>query len=392
VHPIYRFGSYELDTHRKELRHQGTAVHVGSRALDVLCAVVSAGGELVDKDTLMERVWPNTVVEENNLQVQVSALRKLFAQDEDSRRWLQTVPGRGYRFVAPVTLDEVPALQPAQSVRFVRSRDGVRLAAAATGEGPPLVRAGVWMTHLEHDWTTQVWGPLHARLGAQFRLVRYDQRGTGLSDRDVERLDFESMVADLEAVADAYGLESFCLLGISQGVAAAVEYAVRHPERVRALVLVGGYARGWRKRGDPALVARGEALCTLTRMGWGQDNPAFRQMFTSLAMPNATRQQMDAFNQLQRLSAAPEMAARFVQLLGDFDVADRLPLVRAPTLVMHSRDDAWVPCELGRSVAAAIPDAQFVSLPSASHVVMPSEAAWEGFVNQVIAFAHARGR
>jgi pimeloyl-ACP methyl ester carboxylesterase/DNA-binding winged helix-turn-helix (wHTH) protein len=390
VHSLYRFGPYELDVRRRELRRQGTAVHLGSRALDLLCELVGAEGALVTKDTLMARVWPDVVVEENNLQVQVSALRRLFAGEEQGRRWLQTVPGRGYRFVAAVPADGAPMDPPAQSVRFVRAGDGVRLAAAATGDGPPLVRAGVWMTHLEHDWSTQLWGPLHARLGAQFRLVRYDQRGTGLSDREVERLDFESMVSDLEAVVDDFGLDSFCLVGISQGVAAAVEYAVRHPERVRALILVGGYARGWRRRGDPAIVERGEALRTLTRIGWGQDNPAFRQLFTSLAMPNASREQMDAFNELQRLSATPEMAARFLDLVGDVDVTARLPLVRPPTLVMHSRDDAWVPCELGRTVAAGIPGAQFVSLASSSHVVMPSEPGWEAFVNQVLAFAHAR--
>lgn len=389
----WRFGAYELDARRKILRRSGRPQPLGSRALDVLCELVAARGELVDKDTLLARVWPGTVVEENNLQVQVSALRKLFAAEEEGRNWVQTVPGRGYRFAVPVLGDDNPLPQRLQqTVKFVRSADGLRIAAAQTGEGPPLVRAGVWMTHLEHDWATQVWGPLHARLGAQFRLVRYDQRGTGLSDRDVDRLDFDAMVGDLEAVTDAFGLDRFCLLGISQGVAAAVDYAARHPERVSALVLVGGYAQGWRKRGDPAGVQRGEALRALTAVGWGQDNPAFRQLFTSLAMPHATRQQMDAFNELQRVSASAAVAAQFVDMVGDLDVTDRLAAVRVPTLVLHNRDDAWVPCELGRAVAAGIPGAQFVSLPSSSHVVMPDEPCWEEFVQRIVAFAQAAAR
>jgi DNA-binding winged helix-turn-helix (wHTH) protein/alpha-beta hydrolase superfamily lysophospholipase len=388
------FGSFELDLRRRLLSRDGALLAVGSRALDILCELVGAADELVSKDELMARVWPETIVEENNLQVHVSALRKVLEVEPGGRDWVQTVPGRGYRFVGPlqVRADEhqvTDALQ--QHVRFVRARDGVHIAAAVAGEGPPLVRTGLWMTHLEYDSATSLWGPLHARLAAATRLVRYDQRGTGLSDRQIPPLDFDALVGDLETVVDGLALERFALLAISQGVPTAIEYAARHPERVRCLVLVGGYAKGWRRRGNPALVERGEALQTITRMGWGLDNPAFRQLFTSLAIPDATREEMDSFNELQRRSASAEMAADFVRVTGGIDVSQRLPQVRVPTLILHSRDEAWVPAEQGRALAAGISGARFVPLPSASHIVLPREPAWEHCVREIVGFVREHG-
>ncbi|HET7816756.1 MAG TPA: alpha/beta fold hydrolase, partial [Sphingomicrobium sp.] len=216
--------------------------------------------------------------------------------------------------------------------------------------------------------------------------VRYDERGNGLSDRDVEDLSFEAFVSDLETVVDAAGVEHFDLLGISQGAAVGIAYAVRHPGRVRRMVLVGGYATGWARRGSPDEIARREAMITLTHVGWGQANPAFRQMFTSLYFPEATQEQADSFNELQRVSASPEAAERLQRVLGAVDVVELLGDVRAPTLVFHSRGDAVVPFEEGRRLAARIPQARFVPLESNNHLLLEHEPAWRRMVTRAEEF------
>jgi pimeloyl-ACP methyl ester carboxylesterase len=208
----------------------------------------------------------------------------------------------------------------------------------------------------------------------------------GLSDWDAKTISFDAFVDDLGTVVDAVGLDRFALLGISQGVAVAVAYAARHPERVSRLVLCGGYAQGWRKRGSHDEIARRGALASLIRHGWGQENPAFRQVFTSLYVPDATHEQMQALNEMQRISAAPENAAGLFDALGDVDVSEALARIKAPTLVLHSRGDGAIPFELGLALARGIPNARFVALESRNHVILPHEPAWERFAREVTTF------
>ena len=216
---------------------------------------------------------------------------------------------------------------PAQEVSFCRTSEGINLAVAVCGKGLPVVKAANWMNHVEFDWQSPVWSPLLTRLAAQFRLIRYDERGTGLSDWDVGEISFETFVRDLETVADALDLHRFALFGNAQGAAVAIAYAVRHPERVSRLVLSGGYAQGWRARGNPAEIEGRKALLRLVRVGWGQDNPAFRQVFTSLMIPGGTLEQPQWVNDLQRVSTSPENAARLLQVFGDIDVTQLLARV-----------------------------------------------------------------
>jgi pimeloyl-ACP methyl ester carboxylesterase len=211
-------------------------------------------------------------------------------------------------------------------------------------------------------------------------------RGMGLSDRDVPDFSFEAFVDDLETVVDEYGLQRFALLGISQGVPVSIAYAVRHPERVSRLVLCGGFAKGWRKRGNAADVARAEASVTLIREGWGQDNPAARQMFTSLIVPDATHEEMQWFNELERISASADTAIRLLRVLGDIDVTELLPQVEVPTLVFHSRGDARVPFEHGLTLARGIPKARLVALESKNHLILAHEPAWPRFINEMCEF------
>ena len=264
-----------------------------------------------------------------------------------------------------------------QRVRFCRSADGVQLAFARHGQGPPLVRAATWLTHLEFDWESPVWRHWLEDLGRGHSVVRYDERGCGLSDRDVENLSLDAWVGDLEAVVDAAGVDRFALLGISQGGPVAIAYAVRHPERVSRLVLYGSYARG-RLHRDPSPEAREEAevLQSLIRIGWGRANAAFRRAFTTLFIPGATHAQMDWFDELQRVSSSSEVAVRIRQARNELDVTDLAERVSTPTLVLHCRDDAVVPFAEGRRLATLIPSARFVALSSENHIVLAHEPAW----------------
>ena len=274
-----------------------------------------------------------------------------------------------------------------QEIRFCSASDGVQLAYSMIGQGPPLMKTGNWMTHLEFDLESPVWRHLYRELARDHTLVRYDTRGNGLSDRTVENISFDHFVSDLEAVVDAAGLTRFALFGISQGCAVSIAYAVRHPERVSRLVLYGGYALGWRKRiRSEAEKEEGDALLTLMRQGWGRENPAFRQLFTSQFIPGATKEQADWYNELQRVSVSGEMAARLSSATGDVDVTPLLAQVKAPTLVMHARDDARVPFDAGRRMAAGIPGARFVPLTGRNHLFLETEPAFAQFLDQTRAF------
>jgi pimeloyl-ACP methyl ester carboxylesterase len=215
-------------------------------------------------------------------------------------------------------------------------------------------------------------------------VIRFDQRGSGLSDRDVEDLSFEAWVRDLETVVQAAGLDRFALLGISQGAAVAIEYAVRHPEQVTHLVLCGAYSRGWVKRGQA--LQEHEAVLTLMREGWGRDTPVYRQLFTLTFMPEATPDQVQWFNELQRVSTSAENATRLRMVSGQIDVTDRLPLVSAPTLVLHAIADQRIPFDEGRHVASLIPGARFVALDSKNHLTLEDEPAWPKLIAEVRSF------
>jgi pimeloyl-ACP methyl ester carboxylesterase len=262
----------------------------------------------------------------------------------------------------------------------------VRIAYALAGQGPPLIKAANWLNHLEYDWQSPIWRHLLHALAADHRLIRYDERGNGLSDWDVDDISFEAFVRDLESVVDATGLERFALFGISQGCSVSIAYAVRNPHRVSHLVLYGGFARGRRKRNSDSWVQQADAFDTLMREGWGRENPAFRQMWTSLFVPGGTAEQMQWYNDLQRITTSPENALRIRRASDEIDVTPLLPQVKAPTLVLHCRDDAGVPFDEGRRMAAGIPGARFVALEGRNHVILEDEPAWPRFIEEIKGF------
>jgi pimeloyl-ACP methyl ester carboxylesterase/DNA-binding CsgD family transcriptional regulator len=274
-----------------------------------------------------------------------------------------------------------------QQIRFCTSHDGVSLAYAKTGRGTPIVKAATWLSHLEFDWESPVWCHTLNALSADHTLLRYDERGCGLSDWDVADLSFEARLRDLETVIDAAGVERFALLGIYQGASIAVAYAARHPGRVSHLILQGGYARGRMKRANTvALREEAETMVKLAELGWGQDNPAFRQFFTTQFIPDGTPAQQRWFNELGRIATSPDNAARFMRAFNDIDVTDLLLKIACPALVLHSTRDARVPFAEGRLMAGLIPDARFVPIESNNHLLLDSEPGWQRWLEEFRAF------
>lgn len=284
----------------------------------------------------------------------------------------------------PRALD-ISSEPPRQQIRFCKSADGVGIAYAEVGSGPTLVKVANWISHLEHEFRSPVWCHWIRELARGRRLVRYDQRGNGLSDRRVEDVSGARHLEDLEAVMDAAGCERVPLFALSQGCSIAIDYAVRHPERVSHLVLCGGFALGWRKHTD-ALRQAGLAMATMMRNGWGHTTPAFRQVWTSLFIPDAPRTASDWFNEMQRVASDGDTAARLMMAIGDFDVCDELADVRCPTLVLHLESDQMIPVAEGKRIAAGIPGASFVALPGVNHIPLETDAAFPQIIAELDQF------
>jgi DNA-binding winged helix-turn-helix (wHTH) protein/pimeloyl-ACP methyl ester carboxylesterase len=386
----YRFGPFHLDVRERRLSRGGEVIPLRLKVFDTLLVLVENAGRLVTKQELLDRVWPETTVEENNLNHNVSVLRKALGEKATGQQYIETVPRVGYRFAAPVDAD-VPrtgasvrsTAKARQEIRYCTTADGVRLAYATTGNGPPLVKASNWLTHLDFEWGSPIWRHWYTALSRHHRLVRYDERGNGMSQRDVPDVSFDTWVRDLETVVDAAGLDRFPLLGISRGGPIAIAYAVKHPERVTQLVLYGAFAAGLKHVGTPQELEARRALASLLRLGWGLNNPAFCKTFTCRFIPEARPEHEQWFDELQRVSTSPENAARLIELGDDIDVRPLLPQVKTPTLVIHCDRDQAVPPEKGRLLAAEIPRARYVSLPSANHLMLEDEPAWSLFLEEL---------
>lgn len=276
-------------------------------------------------------------------------------------------------------------------VDYCRAPDGVRLAYATVGSGPSLVKTANWMNHVEYDWESLDLGYFYTALAKEFTLLRYDARGNGLSDWDVDEVSLDAWVADIETVVDAAGLDRFPLLGMSQGCAISVAFAVRHPERVSHLVLYGGFARGAYRRAKNELeLQQAKALATLIRTGWGGESPVFRQLFSSLFMPGGTPEQLQRFAERQRKTTTAECAYRYFETTRNLDVSEMLAKVTMPTLVMHKREDLVQPFEAGRELAAGIPGARFVALRGQNHLPLPQDPETGRMLEEIRLFLKGR--
>jgi pimeloyl-ACP methyl ester carboxylesterase/DNA-binding winged helix-turn-helix (wHTH) protein len=431
---LYEFGDCQVDLARLELRRAGSRVHVEPQVFDVLAHLIVHRDRVVTKGELLDTVWGDRFVSESALTSRIRAARSAVGDDGGAQRVIRTAHGRGYRFVADViesappsahmsvlpiddgtdtagstdATDGSPRLAAArgadaaavdrsapghdearleQHIRFCTTTDGTRLAYATAGSGPPLVKVANWLTHLDYDWDSPVWRHWLVGLARGRELIRYDERGCGLSDWDVDDFSFEAWVDDLEHLVDAVGLDRFPLLGISQGAAVAIAFAVRHPERVSHLVLWGGYGRGRLVRANTPEERREAALdLEVARVGWGREDATFRQVFTSQFLPTGTREQWDALNELQRRTTSPDNAVRFLEVFAEIDVVELATQVRCPTLILHARDDLRVPLASARELAALIPGSRLVPLNSPNHILTAVEPAWPLFLAEVERF------
>ena len=302
-------------------------------------------------------------------------------------------PIRVWQWTPDARADEQELAEAArlQRVQFATAPDGVQIAWASIGEGPPVLKAPNWLNHLDYEWRSPVWGPALAELARHWRLVRFDQRGNGLSDWDVKEISEAAMISDMATVADTAGLERFALLGISQGCAFSIRYAIEHPERVTSLVLLGGYLRGRLRRPDPDQKKLYEGLTMMIRDGWGSPNPVFRSFFTSSFIPDAPPEIAASFDELQRIATSPENALRLWEMNAQVEVTELAKQVRVPTLVLHCTGDRVAPLQEGRYIARLIQGASFIELPGNNHVLLAGTPAFDRFIEEATDFiaAHA---
>ena len=391
---IFVFGDCELDLDRYELRRAGLLRPVEPQVFDLLAVLIRERHRVVPKEELLDTVWGNRFVSESALTSRVKAARQAIGDDGRTQRLIRTAHGRGYQFAASVDEaaqpDPVASVSPAlpvQEIRFCTTSDGTRLAYATSGAGPPLVKAANWLSHLDYDWESLVWRHWLAELSRRFRLIRYDERGCGLSDWDIAPFSFDDWVEDLETVVDAAGLDRFPLLGISQGGPVAIAYAVRHPERVTHLVLLGSFAQGRRKRArTSAELELAEAHIEIVRLGWGRPDPLYRQIFVARFLPDATQEQWRSFDELQRRSTSPDNAWRFVDEFANIDVTDLAPKLTVPTLIMCARREPDNRFEQSRLLAALIPNSRLVPLDSSNHLLPERDPAWKHFLTEIDRF------
>lgn len=387
----YTFCTCILDTEQHLLFRDGKQVSTEPQVFDLLHLLVRNAGMLVSRDEIIDDVWGGRIVSESSISARINAARKAVGDNGKTQAIIKTVTRRGLQFVASVSTDggttaaHSRVLSELQRVRFAKSSDGTHIAYATSGSGPKIMRAGHFLTHLEMDWKSQIWRPYLDALGHDHTLVRYDQRGTGLSDSAVNNLGLEYQVADLEAVADAAGLERFPLIALSQGVPVAIQYAAQNPERVSCLVLYGGYSEGRALRDGGQSSEAADAMMTLMQEGWGKPKSAFMGAFTSLFCPGASQEQLADLVETQLASTSPENAALIRMAIDRFSVLDQLEKVTVPTLVIHSRNDSVHPLSEGQKLASNISNTDFVVLESNNHILLPDEPAWQEFIHETLA-------
>ena len=394
--PVYEFGDFRLDVRERRLLRDGQPIPLTTKVFETLRVLLERSGRLLTKDELMQQLWPDTVVEENNLNHNISVLRRALGEQPTGQRFIETVPRVGYRFVADVDAAGRPAgsaaLPPAgapratlrQEIRFCTSGDRTRIAYSTVGTGPPLAKAANWLSHIEHEWDSPVWTHWIREICA------------AASPRALGRAGLRTLGLERgRPLARCVGARPGDRRGCRWASSASRSWVSRRaapwrppmrrgiPSASATSCCAAPTARGWRHRADAREIEARTALLNLTRLGWGQNNPAFRQMFTTRFIPDAGAAEMEWFNDLQRVSTSPENAARLMDTFSRLDVRPLLADITVPTIVFHSQHDGVVPFDEGRLLAAGIRGSTFVPLPSRNHLLLEREPAWPIFLREL---------
>ena len=379
------FADCVLDDEAFTLERNGVAVDVEPQVFDLLLALARAPGVVLSRDDLIEAVWGGRIVSDSAISARISAARRAVGDDGKEQRVIRTLPRRGFQFVAEVKGGSAKAAPAStgQRIRYATADDGVKIAYAVTGSGPPLFRVAHHPTHLELDWAEDTERQFFDRLGQHFTFIRLDQRGCGLSDIDVDDFSTERSARDIIAIADAMGIDRFSIYGSSSGGMIAVECAALFPERVIRLATLGGYAEGRSVRNG------GDGDDTILRMateGWNTPDSAFISGYMSVYFPDASPEKLARIAKNAQMSCPVENEIAGRTFFNNHSVVDLLDKIKAPALIMHCRGDAVHPLEQGMKIARGIKDAELMVLESRNHYPMPGEAAWEVMVTSLLAF------
>lgn len=395
----YRFSQCILDVDRHELYRQGDSVAVEPQVFDLIHLLVQNAGKLVTHDRIVNEIWDGRSISDSAISSRITTARKAVGDNGKEQTIIKTVPRRGLQFVAKVHFDQetdtrVSSQGPnhRQVIRYTTSPDGSQLAYAAFGSGPKIMRAGHFLTHLEKDWHSPIWRPYLDALGQNHTVLRYDQRGTGLSSWELGDTSLEAYSADLKSVADAAGLERFPLIASSQGVPVAIHFAANNPDRVERLILYGGYALGRTLRNDGRSSEEASALLAMIRAGWGKPDSAFMTGFTSVFCPGATPEEIANLVDIQLASTTPENAVNIRVAIDRFSVVDDLDKIEAPTLVIHAQNDSLHPASQGQLIASRIPGAEYMQVQSDNHIVLPSDPAFAEIIDATLEFLTRKTR
>ncbi len=387
---LFHLGNLVLDPGRRELRSGTRVLAVEPQVFDMLEFLIRNRARVVSKDDLLAAVWGGRIVSDSAIAARINAARQALGDNGREQRFIRTIPRKGFRFVgevweqAPAATTSLPSgpqrprAASEQRITFCRTSDGVNIAVARVGRGKPLVCMPFLSCHAEYDWENPILADLWQFLADRFELIRYDCRGTGLSDRNITELSFETFQRDLDAVVEALGLQRYAFYG---GVAAlAIAHAARHPERVSKLIIHGGI---------PQDTGGGGAWWTPFVWMLGKDwgfSLGYIRSFLAVILPGLSSEQLDALVELLPKTASFQTALRHVAATASADVADLLPQVRAPTLVLHCRDCHSGNVELAQATAASIPNARLVSLATENAIPLPGEPAWPVFLTTLETF------
>lgn len=393
----YRFADCELDTGSYTLTRDGEPVAVEPQVFDLLALLAENAGQLITRDQLVERVWDGRIVSEATISARINAARRAVGDDGKRQSVIRTIPRRGIELVAGLQHGaETPAPAPPsqrQTIRYTASADGTGIAYAISGQGPPLLYASHHVSHLELDWASPFWRPLFDKLGARHTLVRYDIRGTGLSDPGPPGAQLENHLDDMIAVADAAGLARVPVLAALNSAAAAVRLAAQDPGRITRLILQEGYARGRAMRGDAPADPDSDPFTLLLRGGgWGDPANGYMRGWISMAAPGLSHDEAsDLILHVGKAGSTDHMIENR-HTIDRYDVRPWLAKVSVPTLVIHARNGIIHPFEEGRILAAGIPGAELLVVESSSTLCIPPDPTWEEQTDAILDFLARDGR